>query len=44
MDADGGYMTGPAMMLNPHNRIDYKRFFQVLEHLIPQARKEHSGK
>ena len=41
---DGRYLTGPSMTLNPDNSIDYERFFQVLDQLIAQARKEHSGK
>lgn len=41
---DGKYLTGPSMTVNRDNSIDYERFFQVLDQLIAQARKEHGGK
>ena len=40
---NGKYLTGPSMMLNPDNSINYERFFQVIDQLIAQARKERGG-
>ena len=41
---DGRYLTGPSMTINPDNSVNYERFFQVLEQLIAQARKDRGGK
>lgn len=40
---NGKYLTGPSMMVTPDNKINYERFFQVLDQLIAQARKERGG-
>lgn len=44
LDVDGKYLTGPSMTVDRDNSISYERFFQVLDELIAQARKEHGGK
>ena len=41
---NGKYLTSPSMMVTPDNKISYERFFQVLDQLIAQARKERGGK
>lgn len=41
---NGKYLTAPSMMVDSANNISYERFFQVLDQLIAQARKERSGK
>ena len=41
---NGKYLTGPSMMVGSDNNVNYERFFQVLDQLIAQARKERSGK
>ena len=41
---NGKYLTGPSMMVAPDNKVSYERFFQVLDQLIAQARKERGGK
>ncbi len=41
---DGKYLTAPSMTVNPDNTVNYTRFFQVVDQLIAQARKERSGK
>jgi thiol:disulfide interchange protein DsbA len=41
---DGKYLTGPSMTVNPDNSVNYTRFFQVVDQLIAQARKERAGK
>jgi protein dithiol oxidoreductase (disulfide-forming) len=41
---DGKYLTGPSMTVNPDNTVNYNRFFQVVDQLIAQARKERAGK
>lgn len=41
---DGKYLTAPSMTVNPDNSVNYGRFFQVLDQLIAQARKERAGK
>ena len=41
---DGKYLTGPSMTVNPDNSVSYARFFQVVDQLIAQARKERAGK
>ena len=41
---DGKYLTGPSMTVNPDNTVNYTRFFQVVDQLIAQARKERAGK
>jgi len=41
---NGKYLTSPSMMVTPDNKISYERFFQVVDQLIAQARKERGGK
>jgi len=41
---NGKYLTGPSMMVAADNNVSYERFFQVLDQLIAQARKERGGK
>lgn len=41
---DGKYLTGPSMTVNADNTVNYARFFQVVDQLIAQARKERAGK
>ena len=41
---DGKYLTGPSMTVNADNSVNYTRFFQVVDQLIAQARKERAGK
>lgn len=41
---DGKYLTAPSLMLKADKSIDYDRFFQVVDQLIAQARKNRSGK
>lgn len=41
---DGRYLTAPSMVLTADNRIDYARFFQVLDELIAMARKDRNKK
>jgi thiol:disulfide interchange protein DsbA len=41
---NGKYLTGPSMTVNPDNSVNYERFFQALDQLIAQARKESGGK
>ncbi len=41
---DGKYLTGPSMAGGGDNSVNYPRFFQVLDQLIAQARKERGGK
>lgn len=41
---NGKYLTAPSMMVGSDNNISYERFFQVLDQLIAQARKERGGK
>jgi thiol:disulfide interchange protein DsbA len=41
---DGKYLTAPSMTLDSRNEVDYARFFQVLDQLIAQARKDHGAK
>lgn len=41
---NGKYLTGPSMMVGSDNNVSYERFFQVLDQLIAQARKERGGK
>lgn len=41
---DGKYLSGPSMIVNPDNSPNYERFFQVIDHLIAQARKERVSK
>jgi len=41
---DGKYLTAPSLTLKADKSIDYDRFFQVLDQLIAQARKNHGGK
>ncbi len=44
MVVNGKYLTGPSMTLNPDNSINYERFFQVIDQLIAQSRKDLGGK
>jgi len=41
---DGKYMTGPSMVVNADSSVNYDRFFQVVDQLIAQARKDRAGK
>lgn len=41
---NGKYLTGPSMTVNPDNSVNYDRFFQVLDQLIAQARKDRGSK
>ena len=41
---NGKYLTGPSMMVGSDNNVSYERFFQVVDQLIAQARKERGGK
>jgi thiol:disulfide interchange protein DsbA len=41
---NGKYLTAPSMMVGSDNNVSYERFFQVLDQLIAQARKERGGK
>ncbi len=41
---NGKYLTGPSMMVGSDNNVSYERFFQVLDQLIAQSRKERGGK
>lgn len=41
---NGKYLTGPSMMVGADNNVSYERFFQVLDQLIAQSRKERGGK
>ena len=40
---DGKYLTSPSNFPNPNGSVNYDRFFQVLDQLIAQARKERAG-
>jgi biopolymer transport protein ExbD len=37
-------MTGPSMVVNADSSVNYDRFFQVVDQLIAQARKDRAGK
>ena len=41
---DGKYLTSPSNFSNPDGSVNYDRFFQVVDQLIAQARKERAGK
>ncbi len=41
---DGQYLTSPGMTLRADRSIDYDRFFQVVDGLIAEARKNKGGK
>ena len=41
---DGKYLTAPSLRLNPDNRINYERYFKVLEEVIALARKTRGSK
>ena len=41
---DGRYLVSPSSFLNPDNSLNYDRFFNVVDQLIAQVRKERSGK
>ncbi len=41
---NGKYLTSPSMTSNTGHSVNYDRFFQVLDQLIAQARKERGGK
>jgi thiol:disulfide interchange protein DsbA len=40
---DGKYLTGPSMTTNADKSVNYERFFQVLDQLVAQARKERAS-
>lgn len=40
---DGKYLTSPSNFPNPNGSVNYDRFFQVIDQLIAQARKERAG-
>lgn len=41
---DGRYLTAPSMTVRPDNRVDYERFYQVLEQVIAMARKARGAR
>ena len=41
---DGRYLVSPSSFPNPDNSLNYDRFFNVVDQLIAQVRKERSGK
>jgi len=41
---DGKYLIAPSMTLKADKSIDYDRFFQAVDQLIAQARKNRGGK
>ena len=41
---DGRYLTAPSMTLKADRTVDYDRFFQVVDGLIAEARKNKGGK
>jgi len=41
---DGRYLTAPSMTLKPDNRVDYERYYKVLDQVIAMARKARAGK
>jgi len=41
---DGRYLTAPSMTLKPDRSVDYDRFFQVVDGLIAEARKNKGSK
>jgi protein dithiol oxidoreductase (disulfide-forming) len=41
---DGKYLTAPSMTLKPDRTVDYERFFQVVDGLIAEARKNKGAK
>jgi thiol:disulfide interchange protein DsbA len=41
---DGKYLTAPSMTVNADSSVNYERFFQVVDQLIAQARKERTAK
>lgn len=41
---DGRYLTAPSMTLKSDRTVDYQRFFQVVDGLIAEARKNKGGK
>jgi|LNFM01.1.fsa_nt_gb protein dithiol oxidoreductase (disulfide-forming) len=41
---DGRYLTAPSMTLKADRGVDYDRFFQVVDGLIAEARKNRGGK
>ena len=40
---DGKYLTSPSSFSNSDHSVNYDRFFQVVDQLIAQARKERAG-
>jgi protein dithiol oxidoreductase (disulfide-forming) len=40
----GKYLTKPSLMLTPDKRIDYDRYFLVVDQLVAMARKNGEGK
>jgi thiol:disulfide interchange protein DsbA len=44
LTVNGKYLTSPSMTLNSDNSVNYDRFFQVVDQLIAQARKDRGGK
>jgi thiol:disulfide interchange protein DsbA len=41
---DGRYLTSPSSFSNANGSVNYDRFFQVVDQLIAQARKDRAGK
>jgi thiol:disulfide interchange protein DsbA len=41
---DGKYLTSPSNFPKPDGNVNYERFFQVVDQLIAQARKDRAGK
>jgi protein dithiol oxidoreductase (disulfide-forming) len=41
---DGRYLTAPSMTLKADRSVDYDRFFQVVDGLIAEARRNRGGK
>lgn len=41
---DGKYLTSPSNFPNPDNSVNYDRFFNAVDQLIAQARKDRAGK
>ena len=41
---DGKYLISPSNFPNPDNTVNYDRFFNAVDQLIAQARKERAGK
>ncbi|MDB5811082.1 MAG: oxidoreductase [Betaproteobacteria bacterium] len=41
---DGKYLTSPSNFPNPDGSVNYDRFFNVVDQLVAQARKDRAGK